>query len=136
MKRRDPKKYEELFSRIQEPEQPADLTRKTLLAIARYERRVLVAKTVGLGVMFAVSVGIVVRELAATGAQLGQSGFFQFASLFFSDFGMATHNVPDILFSMLESFPIFSAGLAIGGLMVAIWSFVGFIDDAHVLSRS
>ncbi len=132
----DSKHYRKLFSKLHDPQPPADLAQKTLLAIARYERRVLLGKLVGLGAMFAASLTVVVMEATAAGAQLGQSGFFQFAALFFSDFSMAARNLPDISLSMLESFPAFPIGLAIGGLVIAIWSFVGFVDDANVLSRS
>jgi ABC-type phosphate/phosphonate transport system permease subunit len=130
------KKYRRLFSEIREPQPPADLARKTLLAIAHRERRVLVTKLVGLGILFAASLAVAVTELTAAGTQIGQSGFFQFSSLFFSDFGIAMHNLPDFFLSMLESFPVFSAGIAIGGFVTAAWSFAGFVDDASILGKS
>jgi len=130
------KKYRRIFSKLDAPQPPADLVRKTLLAIALHERRVLVVKLVGLGAMFVASLAVVVTECVAAGMQLGQSGFFQFSSLFFSDFGVAVHNLPDFFLSMVESFPVFSAGLTIGGLALAIWSFASFVDDASMLTQS
>lgn len=130
------KKYRKIFSEVRTPEPPADLAHKTLLAIVRHERRVLMTKLIGLGVLFATSLTLAISEITAAGTQLTQSGFFQFASLFFSDFGVATRNIPDFFFSTLESFPIFSVGLAIGGLAIAMWSLAGFVDDASVLRNS
>jgi len=134
--RQGSKKYRRIFSKLDVPQPPADLAQKTLLAIVRRERRILVAKIVGLGSMFVASLAVVVMEFTTVGAQLGRSGFFQFGSLFFSDSGMAMRNLPDFFLSTLESFPIFSAGLAIGGLALAIWSFAGFMDDASILTQS
>ena len=126
-------RYHTLFSEKNAPQPPADLAKKTLLAISMRERRILIAKLLGLGIMFAASLAIAVTELTATSSAMGQSGFLQFASLFFSDFGSAIGNFPDIFMSLLESFPIFSAGIALGGLTVAVWSFLGFVDDANML---
>ncbi len=134
--RHDRKHYQRLFSALDVPTPPADLARKTLLAIVRRERRKLAAKLIALGAMFAASLAIAVSELTAAGVQLGQSGFFQFASLFFSDFWVAARNLPDILLSLLESFPALSAGLAMAGFVVALLSFSGLLEDARLLSRS
>ena len=127
------KKYRRAFSKLDVPQPPADLTRKTLQAIAARERKILIEKVAGLGILFGASVAFVVAELAAPSSQLIHSGFFQFASLFFSDFGAAIGNYPDLLLSAVESFPVFSAGLALAGLTVAIWSFAGFIDDINII---
>ncbi|HVM76910.1 MAG TPA: hypothetical protein VMU07_02030 [Candidatus Paceibacterota bacterium] len=128
--RRTPKK---IFEKLEAPQPPADLVQKTLQRIMARERKILMAKLAGLGSLFAASLALVVTQMSAAAAQLAQSGFFQFGSLFFSDFGAAAANLPDFFLSLFESFPVFSAGLAIGGLAVAIWSFAGFVDDASIL---
>lgn len=128
--------YRKLFSKLQAPTPPADLAQKTLRAIIARERKIIMAKLVGLGVLFASSLMVVVTEFASAGSQIGHSGFLQFGSLFFSDFGAAIANFPDVMLSLMESFPVLSAGLAIGGLAIAIWSFIGFVDDANLLRAS
>lgn len=127
------KKYRKLFAKLDEPQPPADLAYRTLQAIAARERKILIAKLVGLGITFTLSVAFVATELTAAGNQIASSGFLQFVSLFFSDFSLVAHNLPDVLFSVAESFPMFSAGLALGGLVVAVWSFAGFVDDANIM---
>ncbi len=132
----DSKKYGKLIEKSETPAPPADLAQKTLLAIVLRQRKILMGKLIGLGLVFAASLAMVVTQLVTATSQLGQSGFWTFGSLFFSDFGVAITNLPDMVMSLFESFPILSVGLAIGGLAIAIWSFAGFIDDANVLRAS
>jgi hypothetical protein len=106
-----------------------ELQQKIMTRIAHRERRFLVAKTAGFGVLFAGSATFLVAAYFNLVAALGQSGFFSFASLFFSDFGAAMSNFQDYAFSILESFPVFSAAFLVGGLIVVIWSATHLIDD-------
>jgi fatty-acid desaturase len=111
------------------PEPPAGLGRKIMRKIERYERRVLIAKTAGFGVLFIASLAFLVGAYLNLATALTQSGFLNFTSLFFSDFSAAMANFQDFAFSMLESFPVFSAAFVLGGVIVAIWSAVHFIND-------
>src|ERR1700722_20075311 len=111
------------------PEPPAGLQGKVMRRIERYERRVLIAKTVGFGTLFAASAGLVVVGYFNLMSAFAQSGFLNFASLFFSDFGAATANFQDFVFSTLESFPVFSVAFLLGGVIAVIWSAVHFIND-------
>lgn len=97
--------------------------------IKRYERRILIAKTVGFGTLFAASASILVLAYLNLVSALTQSGFFQFASLFFSDFSSAMANFQDFAFSIIESFPVFSAAFVVGCLIAVIWSATHFIED-------
>ena len=94
-----------------------ELQARIMLRITRYQRRVLIAKTAGFGALCAASISLIVFGSIDLVSGLAQSGFFQFASLFISDFSSAAANFQDFAFSLLESFPIFSsrAGLAAAG---------------------
>jgi hypothetical protein len=110
-----------------------ELQQKIMTRIARRERRVLIAKTVGFGTLFVGSATFLVMAYFNLVTALAQSGFFSFASLFFSDFGAAMSNFQDFAFSILESFPVFSAAFLVGGLIVVIWSAAHLIDDiSHI----
>ena len=118
------------------PEPPAGLDRKIMRRIKRYKRRVLMAKTVGFGTLFAGSIVALVIAYSNLANALAQSGFLNFISLFFSDFGMTMANFQDFAFSMLESFPVFSAAFLLGGVILAIWSAAHFIDDLSTMRAS
>ncbi|HVN26662.1 MAG TPA: hypothetical protein VMT99_03360 [Candidatus Paceibacterota bacterium] len=130
---KDSENYRDWFKGHEAPEPPADLKFRTLRAIAARERRILIAKLVGFAALFAASAAVGVAELVAAGVQIGQSGFVQFGSLFFSDFGAVAGNLQDAVLSLVESFPAFTAGIALGGLAVAGWSLSGFVNDARML---
>lgn len=123
-------KYERfVLSEADLPEPPAGLELKVMRRIRQYERRMLILKTAGFGGLFAVSAGLVVAAYFNLMSAFAQSGFFDFTSLFFSDFGAAMANFQDFVFSTLEAFPVFSAAFLLGGVIVVIWSAVHFIDD-------
>ena len=130
---KDPKYGRFLTTDGDMPEPPAGLASKIMRRIKRRERRILAAKTIGFGVLFAGSAVGIVMAYDNLMAAAAQTGFFQFASLFFSDFGAAVANFHDFLFSILESFPVFSAALLVAGLIAAIWSAAHFIDDVEAM---
>jgi hypothetical protein len=123
-------KYERfLTTEADMPEPSADLHGRIMRRVKRYERRVLVAKTIGFGALFAASAATVVAAYFNLMSAAAQSGFFQFVSLFFSDFGAAMANFQDFAFSIIESFPVFSAAFLLAGVIAVIWSAAHFIDD-------
>lgn len=122
--------YEKLFSAIEAPEPPAGLTEMVLLRIARRERRILGIKIAVSAVTFAASVGIIIIGYIDLIANLSRSGFFDIASLMFSDFSSMMTNFPDFALSMIESFPVFTAALLLSGVMFAVWSMAALIDEA------
>jgi hypothetical protein len=106
-----------------------ELQGKIMTRIARHERRVLILKTGSFAIIFAGSATFLVMAYFNLISALTQSGFFSFASLFFSDFGASMANFQDYAFSILESFPVFSAAFLVGGLIVVIWSATHLIAD-------
>lgn len=128
--------YEKLFSALKAPEPPAGLTEKILSDISRRERRVLGIKIAASAVTFGASVGVAVEGYMTLMANLSQSGFFPIASLAFSDFSAIMANFPDFALSMVESFPVFTAAVLLGGVMFAIWSMATLIDETSLMRDS
>lgn len=118
------------------PEAPAELNQRIMRRIVAIRRRRLVAKTVGFGGLFAASVSLIVAGGFNAVAQFSQSGFFNFASLFFSDFSVAAANFQDFAYSIIESFPVFSTAFLFAGIGFAIWSAAHFFDDVSQLRYS
>jgi hypothetical protein len=125
--------YKNLFSALDAPEPPAGLTEKIILRISKRERRILGMKIAISASVFGASVGVVVGGCMSLIASLSQSGFFQIGSLIFSDFSSITANFSDFALSMVESFPIFTTAILLGGVMVAIWSMAALIDETSLL---
>src|SRR5579864_784825 len=101
---------------------PSDqLKRRVLERIAIYERRKHRLKIAGFSVVAIGSLGTMVFGAVATFGDAMQTGFFQFASLFFYNFPSAIASFSDIVLSLVESFPVFSAALLLGGVFAAIW---------------
>lgn len=123
-------KYDKFFmSETDMPEPPFGLEHRIMGRIERYERRVLIAKATGFGALFAASISLVVVGYFNLVSALSQSGFLNFASLFFSDFGAAMANFQDFAFSILESFPVFSVAFVLACVIAAIWSAAHFLSD-------
>ncbi|HUC31258.1 MAG TPA: hypothetical protein VMR99_01045 [Candidatus Paceibacterota bacterium] len=125
--------YEKLFSTLKAPEPPAGLTEKILLRINRHEQRILGVKIAVSACVFGVSVGVALAGYINLMASLSQSGFFQIASLMFSDFSSMAANFPDFALSMMESLPVFTTALLLAGVMFAIWSMAALIDETSLL---
>jgi hypothetical protein len=125
--------YENLFVSYKVPQAPVGLTAKILLRITKRERRILMAKIAASASVFVCSMSAVVVASRDLVAGLSHSGFFQFASLAFSDFSSIASNFPDFVYSMVESFPIFTAAVLLGGIMFSLWSMAAFIDEASLL---
>ena len=93
-------------------------------------------KTSSFGVLFIASAGAVVLAYFNLVSALTQSGFLDFASLFFSDFSVAMANFQDFAFSILESFPVFSTAFLVACIIAVIWSATHFFNDiAEVRGR-
>jgi hypothetical protein len=128
--------YKKLFSSYKAPETPVGLTEKILSRIVQRERRILGTKIAISASIFMVSISAVILALKDLFAGLSQSGFFPLASLAFSDFSSISANFPDFAFSMIESFPIFTAAILLAGIMFAIWSMAAFIDETSLLKTT
>jgi hypothetical protein len=99
-----------------------ELKHRVLNRIAKYETKKLRFKIVGFSAATAGSLGAIAWGVLAISGDTAQSGFFQFASLFFSNFGAAMANFSDISLSLLESFPAFPVALFLGGIVATAWS--------------
>jgi hypothetical protein len=106
-----------------------ELQAKIMGEIRRHERRVLLLKTAGFAAFFVISTGVLVAAYFNLASALVQSGFWGFASLFFSDFSVAMGNFQDFAYSIIESFPVFSAAFLLGGVIAVIWSASHLIAD-------
>lgn len=111
------------------PVPSAGLTKNILLRIEREERRRLLLKTVAFGAVLVGSLSLAAYGGMAVAADASRSGLFAFTSLFFSDFSMAVASFPDLILSVAESFPIFSAVVFLSGLFFAVWSAARFVGD-------
>jgi hypothetical protein len=120
-----------LMTEADMPEPPEGLHGRILRRVERARRRALVVKTTIFGLIFAGSASLVVVGYLNLMSAFAQSGFLNFASLFFSDFSVAMANFQDFMFSTLESFPVFSAAFLLGGVIAVIWSAAHFINDVR-----
>ncbi|HUC01870.1 MAG TPA: hypothetical protein VMA75_03115 [Candidatus Paceibacterota bacterium] len=125
--------YEKLFASFEEQEPPAGLTEHVLARIERRERRILGVKIAASAVTFGASIGVAVAGYINLVASLSRSGFFEIASLMFSDFSSMAANFPDFALSMIESFPAFTAALLLSGVLFAIWSMAALIDETSLM---
>jgi hypothetical protein len=114
---------------------PPDLGRTIVAEIRKRERRALRARIAVCAAVFVTSLTLVAEGAIRLVADLGRSGFFSFSSLLFSDFSTTVANLPDFIFSITESFPIFSFVIVLSGILFAIWSLAALIDDAALMRR-
>jgi len=105
------------------------LKKRVLDRIARYERRRLRLKIAGFGGAAIGSVGVMIFGMMAVLGDAAQSGFSQFASLLFYNFNSAMANFPDVALSLVESFPVFSSALLLGGAFAVIWSVARLLNE-------
>ena len=98
------------------------LKMRILGRIARYERRKLRFKVAAFWTVIIGSLGVTAFGAVAVFGDALQSGFLQFASLFFYNFSSAMAAFPDLALSMVESFPVFSSAFFLAGIFLAIWS--------------
>jgi hypothetical protein len=117
------------------PEPCDSLARRIMLHIEQHEQRVLRAKAAIFGAVFTGSFSVAIASFVNFGSQVSHSGFLSFASLWFSDFSTALANLPDMLSSMLESFPALSAALLLGGVAFAVWSAGKLISEIGMMRK-
>lgn len=113
------------------PEPSEGLARRILLHIEAYERRMMRIKVAAFGAVFTGSLSVAIASFMNFGAQVSHSGFLSFFSLWFSDFSTAFANLPDMLSSMIESFPAIWAALLLGGTAFALWSMSKLVHELY-----
>ena len=109
---------------------PSDQLRgRVLNRITQYEQKKLRLKIAGFSILVIGSLGTVAFGTIATLGDAAQSGFFQFASLLFYNFPSAVASFSDVALSLVESFPVFSAALLLGGVFAVIWSVARLLNE-------
>ena len=111
------------------------LEKKILVRIEKEERRRLGTAAFGCGVVLCASIVLMVLSYAAIVTEGSRSGFFSFLSLAVSDFSLVAANFGDFVFSMLESFPVFSVAFFLCGLFFAIWSIAQFMNEITLIQE-
>lgn len=116
-----PNDYKKLFAYIESSEPPENLFGKIMQRINQ-ERRLSVLKRKLAIVSFAAtcSLAAFVPVFKMAQAEFSQSGFFQFFSLIFSDFGTIITQWQSFVFTLLESLPLVS----ITALLAVIFVFL------------
>ena len=117
------------------PAPPAGLTKKILLRIEREERRRFVMKTAVFGAALLGSCLLVGYGWMTVVAEASRSGLLAFASLFVSDFSLATASFSDFILSIVESFPVFPAALFLSGVFFVIWSAARFMNEVMLTRK-
>jgi len=116
------KDFETLFSRLKPPEPPDDLLPKILNRIQREKRLITIKRRIAI-----FSLGVLGSAVAfapafsALQAGISQSGFADFFSLIFSDFGTIINLWDKFALSLLESLPVLNITL----LFTIIFTFLG-----------
>ncbi len=116
-----PNDYKKLFAHIESPELPENLFGKIMQRINQ-ERRlsVLKRKLAVISFMTTCSLAAFIPVFRMAQAEFSQSGFFQFFSLIFSDFGTIITQWQSFIFTLLESLPLVS----ITALLAVIFVFL------------
>ena len=105
------------------------LKNAVLQRIARYEERRLRLRLASFGAAAAGSFCLAVFGMEAVLGDASQSGFSQFASFFFYNFSLARAGLSDLLLSLVESFPVFSSAILLGGVFAITWSVVRLLNE-------
>jgi hypothetical protein len=103
------------------PEPPAYLAGKILRGIQKEERHRATRQILVSTLLLVGSMAATILSVFDLNDKLSQSGFLTFASLFVSDFSLATANFRELAWSLVESFPAIPAGLFLGSMIFVIW---------------
>ncbi len=115
------------------PEAPAGMAGRIIGRIEEERRGLLVRRAWTWGLALGASGTLAGYGWFATEAQAAHSGFFTFASLFFSNFSAAAANFSDFFLSVAETFPVFAAALFLSGVFFAVWSAARFAREISLL---
>ena len=117
------KDYEKLFTHLEPPEPPAGLLNKIMARIREEELLLSIRKRLILfSSVVLMSAGAFIPVINAFQAEFAQSGFSQFLSLIFSDFGSVMANWQDFGLTILESLPAMSLIALLTTALVFLWS--------------
>ena len=118
------KDYEKLFTHRTPPKPPEGLFAHIMERIREEERFLSFKKRFILfSAVLLASVGAFVPVILAFKTTFAQSGFPQFLSLIFSDFGLVIANWQDFSLALLESLPAMSVIAFLATLYIFFWGF-------------
>jgi len=124
------KDYEKLFTYITSPVPPKDLFSKIISNIELSKRkRVLIKRVAVFSVSLLGSLAALVPAVLILRTNFTESGFYQYFSLMFSDFGTIISYWQDYFTSLLESLPVFS-------LIFLLLSILWFISSLEYLAKN
>jgi hypothetical protein len=128
------KDYEKLFIHLEPPEPPAELLGRIMARIHEEERLKSIKKR-----LFLFSTTVLVSAIAfipATNAfwdGFAQSGFLQFISLLFSDFGLIIDDWQNFGLAILESLPVMSITAFLFTAFISLWSLKHLVQAIKVV---
>ena len=112
------KDYEKLFTKLNVPEPPGYLFDRIMFRIGEEQRILAVKRNLVLfsaGLMGSVAAFFPLFNIMR--AEVIKSGFLQFLSLVFSDFGIVRNYWQDLAFSLLETIPALNLFLLFGVIL-------------------
>lgn len=131
------KDYEKLFSHLTPQEPPTGLLAKVMARIHEEERLMSVRRRLILFSTAALtSAGALIPVINTFQGEFAQSGFSQFSSLVFSDFGSVIANWQDFGLTILESLPATSIIALLITTLVFLWSLKHLTQAIKVVFRS
>ena len=117
------KDYEKLFTHLEPPEPPEGLLNKIMARIHEEEQLLSTKRRLILfSIPVIISAGAFIPVINAFQAEFAQSGFSQFLSLMFSDFGLVMVNWQNFGLGVLESLPAMSIAALLTTTLVFLWS--------------
>lgn len=130
------KDYEEIFSHLKPPEPPAGLFEKIIFRIRREQRLLTLKRRLmifSFGMVISLAVFIPAFKMVQT--EISESGFLQFFSLLFSDFGIITTYWRNFVLTLLETIPAMSLALLFATIFIFLESLKFWARDIKLIFR-
>lgn len=114
---------------------PKDLLDRIFFRINKEQRkRVLRARIVSFGSISIIAAVVLVFSLGELQKEIAQSGFTNFISILFSDWGIVSIYWKEFAISLLESMPIFGIAAVLGSILLFLASLKIFTRDIRTIS--
>lgn len=127
-------KYQQLLALWGGNELPAGLSQRIIGQIAKEQAKVIAKRRFGIFfVCFVVSLVALIPTFGMVRASLVESGFTQFASLIFSDFGVLLSYWQNFAMTLLESLPVTDICIFSVTLLVFLESLKFLAQDVKTL---
>lgn len=126
--------YRELFRRLVIVRPPATLRRIILARVRAIERRLNRWRLVGFGALAMGAVAGIIPAINYLAGAFGQSGFYQYFTLAFSDSRVLTNYGQEFGLSLLESLPLWGLVALLGAITLLLWSLPQATRAARMLA--